>query len=202
MNNFFDDLFGKVFKTADKAPVKHKENFEIKEMDYEETKDWLVQEEGRSLLALLYKNYHYKKLQINESPQTHILDSKYAQGFAISYEPPINPKTFSLLFLGFAQRVLALGYQQVSLDRKMEEVDDQVRTVEKFYFKPPLQLPVQGESLSQLYGNLAIEKVTLNNQPNYLKVLATYYSDRLYHDPKPFDLFLDRLFDTTRDEQI
>lgn len=195
MGNFLDDLFNKVFKASGKSPMNLKENFVLKDSEIQEAEDWISGEEGQVLLARLYKNYHFKKAQINEYPQVHIFDSRYAKGFAITFEEPFTPKTFSRVFLAFARRVLALGYQQVSLDRKMEEVNEQVKVTEKFYFKPPLQMPAEGELISQLYGNIAIEKVSVNNQPNYLKFLATFYSDRLYQDPKPFDLMLDRLFD-------
>ena len=77
----------------------------------------------------------------------------------------------------------------------MEEINDQVKVTEKFYFKPPLQLPAEGELISQLYGNVALEKVTVNNEPSYIKLLATVYSDRLYQDAKPFDQLMDGIFE-------
>jgi hypothetical protein len=92
-----------------------------------------------------------------------------------------------------------LGYRQVSLDRKFEEINDQVRLTEKFYFKPPLQVPIMGEIISQLYGNIALEKITIDNTPSYIKLLVTIYSDRLYKNPKPFDQFLDLLFEVNYD---
>jgi hypothetical protein len=195
MGNFFDDLYQKVFKSSEKIPLNHKENFELKELDSQVAETWSKSKEGIEVLEKIYKSYAFKKLQLNESPQVHILDSKYAKGFAVTYEEPLTPETFSMLFLAFAQRVLALGYKQVSLDRKLEEINEQVRSTEKFYFKPPLQIPEENALISQLYGNVAIEKITLNNQPSYLKILATFYSDRLYEDPKPFDEFLDGLFE-------
>lgn len=178
-----------------------KENFVLKDSEIQEAEAWISGEEGQTLLARLYKNYHFKKAEINDSPQVHIFDSRYAKGFAITFEEPLTSKTFSLVFLAFARRVLALGYQQVSLDRKMEEANEQVKVTEKFYFKPPIQIPVEGELISQLFGNIVIEKVSVNNQPNYLKFLATFYSDRMYQDPKPFDHMLDRLFDATTNGQ-
>jgi len=192
MGNFFDDLYQKVFKSSEKTPLNHKENFELKELDNEAAETW---SKSTEVLGKIYKSYSFKKLQLNESPQVHILDSKYAKGFAVTCEEPLTPETFSMLFLAFGQRVLALGYKQVSLDRKLEEINEQVRCTEKFYFKPPLQIPEQNALISQLYGNVAIEKITLNNQPSYLKVLATFYSDRLYEEPKSFDEFLDGLFE-------
>lgn len=197
MGNFLDDLFGKVFKGSGKAPVNVKENFAIKPEDLDEIDDWLESEEGSTLMNLIYKNYHLKRSQINASPQVHIFQSPYANGFAVTYDSPLTQKSFSNLFLAFSRRVLALGYQQVSLDRKLEEINEQVKSTEKFYLKPPLQAPAENELISQLYGNVSIEKVTIDNQPSYLKLLVTVYSDRLYQNAKPFDQLMDRLFNAT-----
>ncbi|PZX51872.1 hypothetical protein LV84_03631 [Algoriphagus ratkowskyi] len=202
MSNFLDDLFNKVFKSSEKSPVTHKENVVIKLEEIANATSWMNSKEGAETFKLISKSYHFKTIQIEDKPQTHILDSKYARGFAITYEEPLDEQTFSLLFLAFAQRVLALGYRKVSLDRKMEEINEQVKITDKYYFKPPIVELAANELISQLYGNVAIEKVSMNNQPNYLKVLVTFYSDRLYHDPKPFDHFLDHILEATHDGQI
>ncbi|MFN3996899.1 hypothetical protein [Algoriphagus sp.] len=195
MSNFLDDLFKKVFKPSEKTPMKVKENFSIKEIDQSDLDSWIESEESKNLFALVYKNYHFKRTGINDRPEVHIFDSPYANGFAVSYGKPLDSKSFSRLFLAFSQRLLALGYEQVSLDRKFEEINDQVKVTEKFYFKPPLQLPTEGELISQLYGNVALEKVNVDNEPSYIKLLATVYSDRLYQDAKPFDQLMDGLFE-------
>ncbi len=195
MSNFLDDLFKKVFKPSGKTPMKVKENFSIKEIDLIDLDSWIKSEESKMLFALVYKNYHFKRTGIKDRPEVHIFDSPYANGFAVSYEKPLESKSFSRLFLAFSQRLLALGYENVSLDRKFEEINDQVKVTEKFYFKPPLQLPAEGELISQLYGNVALEKVTIDNEPSYIKLLATVYSDRLYQDAKPFDQLMDGIFE-------
>jgi hypothetical protein len=46
-----------------------------------------------------------------------------------------------------------------------------------------------------LYGNISLEKIRINQQPSYFKLLASVYSDRLYYDAKPFDDLMDRLFE-------
>ncbi|WP_192345978.1 hypothetical protein [Algoriphagus sp. Y33] len=201
MNNFLDDLFNKVFKPSEKKPMTHKENIVFKELEIAKAKKWMNSKQGKELISIISKSYHFKTIQIEERPQIHILDSKYARGFAITYDDPLDEETFYLLFLAFAQRVLALGYRQVSLDRKMEEVNELVKVTDKFYFKPPLKALAENELISQLFGRITIEKITVNNQPNYLKVLATFYSDRLYRDPEPFDQFLDHIFEVTNDGQ-
>jgi hypothetical protein len=195
MSSFLDDLFKKVFKPSDKSPMRLKENFVIKEIEQTDLDLWIESEESAQLFTLVYKNYHFKRTGINGQPQVHIFDSPYANGFAVTYENPFNAKSFSRLFLAFSQRLLALGYEQVSLDRKFEEINDQVKVTEKFYFKPPIQLPAEGELISQLYGNVSLEKVTIDNEPSYIKLLATVYSDRLYQDAKSFDQLMDGIFE-------
>ncbi|GAA0880563.1 hypothetical protein GCM10009119_35330 [Algoriphagus jejuensis] len=195
MSNFFDDLLKNIFKPAEKAPMKVRENFVIRESEQLDLTKWMDCAESETLFDLVYKNYHFKRTAIDAHPQVHILDSPYANGFAVSYEEPFDLKSFSRLFLAFSQRILALGYEQVSLDRKFEEIDDQVKMTEKFYFKPPMQLPTEGTLISQLYGNVALEKVSVDNKPSFIKLLATVYSDRLYQEAKPFDQLMDGIFE-------
>jgi hypothetical protein len=196
MPDFFDDLLKKIFPPkASNQALSVKENFSVKEKDLQELEIWDHSEGSIALYDLVYRNYHYKRAQINESPEVHVFSSVYANGFALSYGPPLDPNSFSLLFLGLSRRIIALGYEQVSLDRKLEEVNEQVKETEKFYFKPPLQLPQEGELISQLYGNISLEKIRINQQPSYFKLLASVYSDRLYYDAKPFDELMDRLFE-------
>jgi len=196
MPDFFDDLLKKIFppKTNNQA-LSVKENFSVKEKDLRDLEIWDHSEDSKALYDLVYRNYHYKRAQINENPEVHVFSSVYANGFALSYGHPLDLNSFSLLFLGLSRRIIALGYEQVSLDRKLEEVNDQVKETEKFYFKPPLQLPQEGELISQLYGNISLEKIRINQQPSYFKLLASVYSDRLYYDAKPFDELMDRLFE-------
>ena len=195
MGNFFDDLFKNIFKPSEKSPIKVKENFVIKKNELSDLAEWMESEEYVNFLALIYKNYHFKRADIDVHPQVHILDSPYANGFAVTYEEPFDQISFSRLFLALSQRILALGYEQVSLDRKFEEINDQVKMTEKFYFKPPLQISIEGELISQLYGNVTLEKVSVDNKPSFIKLLATVYSDRLYQEVKPFDQLMDRIFE-------
>ncbi|MCE2708589.1 MAG: hypothetical protein ACK5BR_03465 [Bacteroidota bacterium] len=195
MSNYFDQVWQKLFPSKETVPLQMKENFTLKDKEVQELEDWIHSEAAKSLFSLIYRNYHYKRTQINESPEVHLFTSSYANGFAISYEAPLDLSSFSLLFLGLSRRVLALGYQQVSLDRKLEEINEQVKQTEKFYFKPPLQMPQEREPITQLYGNISLEKVSINNTPSYIKLLAAIYSDRNYQEAKPFDELMDKLFE-------
>lgn len=197
MGNYLEDLFNKVFKQSGNKGLSHKENFDLSLEEIAHIASWSETEEAKSIFHQIYTNYHFKKAGINERPQVHLFSSQYANGFAITFEEPLNKDSFSNLFLTLANRVLALGYKQVSLDRKMEEKEDKVIQTEKFYFKPPLQIPEEGALISQLFGNVALEKIVVDNQPSYLKMLVTVYSDRLYQDAWSFDEMMDKLFEKT-----
>jgi hypothetical protein len=196
MASFIDDVFGKLFPKKSKQ-VSVKENFKQSESEIHAGEKWEDSEDGRELIKLISKNYHFKKSGMNSHPEVHILNSPYANGFAVSYDSPFNEKTFSYLFFAFGRRVVDLGYSRVSLDRKIEEVNDQVKTTEKQYFKPPLSNVDFGKKINQLFGNISIEKVNVNDKPSFLKVLVTVYSDHLYQEALPFDQFIDLLFENT-----
>ncbi|EOZ96778.1 hypothetical protein A33Q_2088 [Indibacter alkaliphilus LW1] len=193
MASFIEDIFGKLFPKKDQR-INIKENFTQTEDQKDAVEEWLVSEEGIELLALIEKNYHFKNSGMNNKPEVHILKSPYANGFAVSYEEPLTEESFSNLFFAFGRRMLDLGYSRVSLDRKIEEVNDNVKTTEKQYFKPPLSNADFSKKIDQLYGNVSIEKVSINDKPNFLKVLVTVYSDHLYKNADPFEEFIDNVF--------
>ncbi|WP_373523641.1 hypothetical protein [Aquiflexum sp.] len=193
MASFIDDVLGKLFPKKSN-PVNIKENFVQTTDEIENTDAWMISNEGEALMNLVFKNYHFKTSGMNSHPEVHILKSPYANGFAVSYESPFNEKTFSQLFFAFGRRMLDLGYQRVSLDRKIEEIQENVRMIEKQYFKPPLRNVDFTEKLDQMFGNVSIEKVSINDKPSFLKVLVTVYSDHLYLEARPFDLFIEELF--------
>lgn len=194
MGSFIDDVLGKLFPKKSK-PINIKENFKQTIIDQEETDSWMISEEGLTLNELIAKNYHFKKSGINSHPEVHILNSPYANGFAFSYDLPFNEKTFSHIFFAFGRRMLDLGYRRVSLDRKIEEINDDVKTTEKQYFKPPLSNVDFTQKIDQLFGNVSIEKVSINEKPSFIKVLVTVYSDHMYQKARPFDQFIEELFE-------
>jgi hypothetical protein len=194
MASFIDDVFGKLFPKKSQ-PINIKENFRQSQIDQDEIESWIISEEGISLTELIAKNYHFKKSGINTRPEVHILNSPYANGFAVSYDTPFDEKTFSHIFFAFGRRMLDLGYRRVSLDRKIEEINEDVKTTEKQYFKPPLSNADFSQKIDQLFGNVSIEKVSINDKPSFIKVLVTVYSDYMYQNARAFDQFIEELFE-------
>ncbi|EON76323.1 hypothetical protein ADIS_3451 [Lunatimonas lonarensis] len=191
--NYIEDLLGKLFPEK-RRKISHKENFLQSEVEVSQTRAWIASDRGEELMGLVYNNYHLKTVGVNKKPEVHILNSPYANGLAISFQDPLSPSDFNHLFFAFGDRLLALGYHRVSLDRKLEELTDRVRITEKLYYKPPFSSGSLDQPIDQLFGNVAIEKIQVDNEPSYLKVLVTVYSDRMYLPALPFRDFVERLF--------
>ncbi|MEX2512365.1 MAG: hypothetical protein WD398_05630 [Cyclobacteriaceae bacterium] len=190
---FIDDLLNGLFSGKNDLET-IKENFDISASREQEIAIWMESEEGLKMLDKIYQNYHLKKAGVDPQPEIHLLNTPYANGFAISFQDPLTEEIFSNLFFGFGQRMLDLGYRKVSQDRKMQDNNTQVKTTEKLYFKPPYNPEMITGKMDQLFGNVSIEKVSLNQTPNFLKVLVTVYADHQYYDAKPFDQYMDQLF--------
>lgn len=191
--SYINDLLAKLFWDK-KSNFSHKENFALSEEDEEKIRQWRSSAEGKMAIALIKKNYSLTKAGIKEKPEVHVLSSPYANGFAVTFENPMTEKTFSNLFFAFGQRMLDLGYYRVSMDRKLQDSADIVKTTEKQYFKPIFDTSA-AQKMDQIFGNVSIEKVLINNKPSFLKVLVTVYSDQHYHDAQPFDQYIEKLFD-------
>lgn len=188
INNLLDSLFG-----GKNSNFSQKENFSQTAEEKERVKKWMVSPEGRMAFERISKGYELKKAGLQDHPEMHLLTSPYANGFAVVFDPSMNDKTFSDLFFAFGLRMLDLGYYRVSLDRTIREEAEHVKTTEKQYFKPS-DPAVHDRKTEQLFGNISIEKDLIDNKPRFLKILVTVYSDQHYHDARPFDHFIEELF--------
>lgn len=187
VNNLLNKLFGK----SDKK-FSHKENFTQSPEEEDRVRDWSVSAEGRMTMIQILKSYQLQKSGIQDGAELYLLTSPYANGFAIPYDASVTEQSFRHLFFAFGLRMLDLGYYRVSLDRTLQEVVDHITTTEKQYFKPSVPFTTV-QKTEQLYGNVSIEKLLINNKPSILKVLVTIYSDHQYHDARPFDQFMKEL---------
>ncbi|WP_200974379.1 hypothetical protein [Echinicola sp. 20G] len=188
---FVDTILKKLFP-GNGETYTHKENFSQADGEAVEIQDWMASEEGRSIFEMIYKNYHLQKTGEEITPEMHVFRSPYANGIAILYDLPLKTKTFSQLFFAFGQRIVDLGYERVSLDRTIQERDPGVNITEKQYLKP--KATFKADQTDQLFGNVAIEKVSVNHQPQMIKILVTVYSDRLYTKARSFDAFIEAIF--------
>ena len=194
--SFFDKISHKLFP-KDKPP-QYADVHEIlkrPERDQQAYEVWKNQPECEALIKEVAQAYYYKKTNISSPLDVHLLNTVYANGFAVSYAPHLTAKEFQHLFDYFKEQVTTMDYRVVNADRRIKDKVMYVETTERYYLKPPLHKgDIAHGSINQLYGNVAVEYALINDRPSYIKVQASVYSDRLYQDALHFDDFAEKLF--------
>ncbi len=117
----------------------------------------------------------------------------YSNGLYFPYKEGIDPEEFHFLFELMKDRVLELGYKHYNTDREIRDLSDRIETVETHFLKPPVNKEV-GNVTDQIYGNILLEHNLINEQPNYIKMMAHIHSDSMKNDPKPFDELVSYIF--------
>ncbi|UCS93757.1 hypothetical protein KZP23_01590 [Echinicola marina] len=188
---FVENILNKLFP-KDKETISHRENAKYGPEDKANVQQWMRSAEGKKLFESIYSSYHLEKIGEVSNPEIQIYRSPYANGIAIFYDFPFNSENFYQLFFAFGERMLALGYDRVSIERSVQEKKQGINITEKQYLKPKPTL--MADQTEQLFGNVTIEKVLVNHQPQMIKILVTVYSDRLYTKAKSFDSFIEAIF--------
>ncbi len=193
---FFDEVFSKLFgkKEAPAAPVIH-EPLVRSASQSEKYADWVASEEHVSMVDDLNNAYHKKKLGIVSPLEVHLLNTRYSNGFALSYDDSITSQSFLHLFDYLKDRTLTLGYKLAQADRRILDKGDYEETIEKWYLKPDV-VHSGKEFEDQRYGNVLMEHVAVDRKPSYVKVMVNVYQGRPYAEALPFDEYLEELFNT------
>ncbi|MEO0341728.1 MAG: hypothetical protein AAF242_21305 [Bacteroidota bacterium] len=174
-----------------------KEVMHRSEKDQKAYEQWKKSEDRNKLLQEVAQAYYYKKTNIRSEIDVHILNMPTANGFAITYHPQIKEKHFQYLLEYMKDRVMLLGYRLVNKDRRIVEKPNYVETTEHYYLKPPITAEsMEKMPIDQQFGNVSLSQVFIDNRPSFLKVLVSFYSDRLYQDALHFDDFVSHLFAT------
>lgn len=189
--SYIDDLLSKLFPRKSRhASVVH----EIirRSDDYLRRYEAWTGTEAGEWMEEMGKAYYYKQAGIGHDMEVHLLHSPYANGFAVTLHNRVSRQQARFLLDQLRDRVVLSGYRLTQSDRRVTEKDNHAREVEKHYLKPPLNF--RTESIDQGFGNVSIELLFINNEPDILKLTASVYSDRLYQEPRPFDELADILF--------
>ncbi len=192
--SFFDSVYNKLFqKQTVKNPVVVHELIE-RDHRYKYYYDiWTESDELRNLLSGINEGYFAKKRKELSDFNVHLLESPYSNGFAISHHPSISPESFLYLFDYLADKVLnSFEYKREVSDRIISDKNSVIEEKQKHYLKP-VRIG-KSEPIPQLFGNIQIEHISVDNKPSYIRLMANTYSDRLFQPPEDFNNLLKTLF--------
>jgi len=197
MSSFFDQIIKKILPSRPN-PQQPLVTELLKRTEAQQTayQEWLHDRYHTSLLESVSKAYYLKQEKLTSDIQIHLFASPYANGFAITYEET-NMGKQDLMFLceHFKDTILTLNYELKSSQREITDKGSFVNTVERYYLKPESrQAILKNERIDQLYGNLLLEYVLIDEKPSYLKVLSTIYADRTFTPAQDFNDLVQILF--------
>ena len=137
--SFFDKIADKLFPRGKSIPSPEvHEVLKRSERDQRAYAVWRDQPECQELIREVAQAYYYKKTNIGADLEVHLLNTAYANGFAVSYLPRLSVKEFQYLFEYLKDQVTTMDYRVVNADRRIKDKSTYVETVEKYYLKPPL----------------------------------------------------------------
>lgn len=195
--SFFDDVYNKLFKSKNTGPAEliH-EALERNDREEEEFLLWKSTDKRKELMTEVYNAYHLKKKGIATALEVHLLETKYSNGFAVSYNQAIGANDFRNFFDYLKEQTLRFEYRLAQNDRRIIDRETYEEVIEKWYMKPQ-SLDQEEKKSNQLYGNILIEYVMIDRKPSYIKLMANIYQDRLYSEALPFGDFIEKLFEKT-----
>jgi hypothetical protein len=196
---FFNQIFQKLFPNPS-SNILLKEVLERSEKDKKAYQVWKDTEAHKPLLEAIAKAYFYKKTNIVSDIQVHLLKITGAKGLAISYHPTFGEKNFQHFFDFLKDKVLSFNYFLQTSEKRISEKEDFMETKEKYYLKPNASFKFNtsfksAEKTNQLYGNILLEYIKIDDKPSYIKLLVTFYQDAMYSQVMDFDEFVGMIFE-------
>ena len=188
--SFFDNLYKQLFSTPDK-PVDISETLTRSDQFLADFQEWKNSPRPYELIKKLKTGYDLKKEGAESDLHLSLYNSIYANGFYFTYNSLMSKRDFLFMFDLFREIVLKMGYFLSTSDIRIREKAGNIEITEKHYLKP--QNRNQEGLLEQLYGNVLIEHVSINNVPSYIKIMANIYADSNYKKALEFDEFVERL---------
>ena len=188
--SFFDDITRKLFPANKKIGI-----HEVLTRDQKFMKQYMEltrEEAGKQRKKDLLKSWEFKLKELDPPLDMMTYISEYANGFTLYPDTSADSKSLALLMEYLKEKLLEASYRLVHLSRKIDEKNEVIETLEKYYLKPPLSNRVP---INQMYGNVEIEVLKHNHEEKRLKFLASVYSDRKYTKPWEINNLMHFLFE-------
>ncbi|MCS7004978.1 MAG: hypothetical protein NZM38_06590 [Cytophagales bacterium] len=198
--SFFDKIIEKIFHSqAEGERISFTEPIKRQAHHVRAYNEWRHSKRFQQMLAEILDAYMIKKQKGDNNLSVHLYESPQANGWAITCSKfDYSPEEYRNFFDYLKEKVLALNYFLQFSERRMTDKGDFVETLEKYYLKPHIPLQDFQQPFHQLYGNITIDYIVVDDTPSYIKFLSTVYNDRYYNKPLPFDELVAYLFDANK----
>ncbi|MEM9895261.1 MAG: hypothetical protein AAF789_02730 [Bacteroidota bacterium] len=182
---FFEETYKKLFGTksinADPVVVtsvlKRSESYQL------EYKKWKKSVLFNELIPAIADSFYWCGKGVGKTPKMDLFKSSYSNGFSISHDASIEKRHFQYLFDFFSEQVKYLDYRLVVSRETMADKGEVVERRQMHYLKPKMGFVAP---IDQKYGNVQIEYLEINDEPQRIKFVANSYPDRQYKEAQDF----------------
>ena len=191
---FFDKVINQLFSKQQIPEYNGKkylvqELYSLSKSEELEFETWKQNTESGKLLHSIFQGLQYKIAGMSESNTRYsIYATPQSNGFYILCEDFIETKESKFVLEILKDRIKGMSYYQSHSSKEVYEQNGNIKTTLSYYLKPKLSnynLP-----LAQLFGNIHIEMLLINDIPDHIKLMANIYSDRNYQKEIPFSELL------------
>jgi hypothetical protein len=184
--NFFDYIRNKLFSGGqpENYPVIHEE-LKRKEKEVEKYEKWKISPSCNELLSFVHSQFELSKLELEDQSMIRVLNTKSSYGFMLRFPNHLSVSEFEHFFDLLKEKFIEYGYKSYSSDRKIYNRPDHVEKVERHFIKP--RLKNLKPPLNQLFGNITIELISINDTPTHIKFLCNNFHDASYTNPLSMD---------------
>ena len=190
-NDFFKRLLGRGKKMMKCSATKRSDRFKAT------YRSWLHEQTYLSWTGPFFTAYHYEKAGLPTPYQVQLLCSDSLKGVVFFYDEGIGADNFGFLFELLKDRVLQQGYTL----RSGNKLESNGQDIEKLLLLP-LPEDVPGTKLcNQRYGNVLLDYMKTNNQPEYIRLVVNTYKDPHFSRPSSFEELLEKVLKPQENRQ-
>jgi len=198
--SFFDKIIKKIFpeESKDSDPIL-KENLKRDVQFSEGYTQWLLKNDKFEISGYIKKQFELAKENKENKLMFRALNQSHSRGFILRLPAGLVPQSMHFYFDYLKQVAHESGYHNYLSDVKYFEKkagkQSNIEKVERHYLKPSIKNRkfIPGEPIDQIYGNILIENLIVNDHPLHIKLVAHSYNDKKYADALPFEKFIARL---------
>ena len=186
-----NDIFYRLLGLGKRLPTCHK--LQRSSAQVAAFKEWVNAQVYLNWTAAFFKAYHYQKARLPSQLRVQLVSEEHRQGVILFYSPSIGSKNFKFLFDLLKERVLTIGYTLRSSDKQEVRHPRYLEEIERHFLMPPASDVPGSDLCNQLYGNVNIELIQINNHPGYIRFTANSYADLYFSKPLPFPDLLEKV---------
>ncbi len=177
--------------TSGKEPIL-RENISRNERFLEGFVSWRDSKSARTLFRVLADAIKKGGKLNDEHVDIGYYTDRGIEGLLIRSFKGGDKQKFQYLIEFVRERILQLNYRLYHGIEEHREQNGKIRSLEEYYLKPSVRSRLY--PLKQEFGNITLELNLLNDEVQFLKIVASTYSGYNYEEPKPLPELLLSVF--------